>query len=449
MCNQNYPKARFKKNAVPMLLLTLGVMLVILAGAHRPAKAYEMADAITVSEENALYLSPSLDAEIIGIYYPATRMQGDVIDGGWFHAVILPEVRDDAAPDFSGYMRMEDILLYDVLMERKEMPYFCPVGEVTAETDFITALDDPKVIARIGSGVVVEILGVRSDWLHVRVGDMAGFLPKAHVMYTGEKAHLYYGPPARGYMVTHDGSPSYGKSIEIYAFPDSSHKLDEWLYARSLAVFSSPDARGWLQIRARVARRIKGFINDDAGNFYWLKDLKVTENIRKGQGEWRSGQDFPAGLYTFSAPMGGHGSIEVTGGTPLLYHTFDSSGEPYSMYLPEDVTVLIGGDGELIPMDESNTLAEANGWQSSGGGRFLIGENLIHPQGLNELRVCIKPGEAVGYYALSTFDDEAGVGGRPNRVMVTPEEGESVIYVEPGMFVEFRNCSFRFDFGNG
>lgn len=443
-----------KKRAAAMLFLMLGVMLVLLSSAHNPAKAYDLETAVIISDTCPLYESPSENAAIIGTYYSAVFLQGEKAGNDWFHTV-LPENVTEPQPNFSGYMRMSDIMLYDVLMERKTMPYYCPVGEVTEDTGFLEAPDaSSKVIAHTLRGTVVEILGTRSDWLHARMGSVVGFLPITHVKYTGEMSHLYDGPPPRGYLVRQANSNGYTEGIQVYPFPNVPYlptaAYDQWSSTKSMAMYAQ--LGDWLQIRERVGGRITGFIKD-SGNIYWRKDMEVS-NVRLGQGKYTVGQELPAGLYTFSAP-GGNGRFESTGNSPLFYHLYESNGEPYSMYLSDGVAVSITGDGLLVPMDQTNVLTEANDWLYSAGGRFMIGENIKHPQGMNYVVVRLNPGETAGYYATSTLDDEAGIGERPRRTRVLPDmegylgEGEAMIYVEPGTFLEVKNCTIRFDFGNG
>lgn len=442
-----------KKRFVIIFLPVLGIVCLLLSGARSRAEANDVFSAIIAKDDTSLYAEPSSNASVLGKYYNGTiinaSMVADAADGQTWCVISIPDPHGMETPSVVGYMRMDDLIRYDIAMEKSDVPYACPVGEVVAGAT-VSLRKEPQetspALAELYNGVIVEVMGDWSEWLHVRVGRESGFLPAAYVMYTGEASPMYAGPPPRGYAILTPSLDIDGYMIapEIYSFPNVSSWYEDALYVNYIALFSQHEQ--WLQIREETGRP-NGFIHDVSAVVYWMKDMLVQEPVALTRGVYRVGQDLPSGLYTFRAPEGAQGSVEVTRDSPSLYKWYNSTGASYTMYLVEGASVSITGEGILSPMQRTNILTAAGGWKYEGDGRFFIGEEMVFPPSLY-LTIRLLPGETAGYYVISDLNDEAGTGERPDRVRVLAGD-ERYVYMRPGTFLELRNCVVEIRFGNG
>lgn len=443
-----------KKRFAILFLIVLGIACLYLSSIHAYAESPIEFSGIIIEDGTKLYAEPSPGALVLGTYYSGVSARciivGNQIDEETWCAVYVPDQWYDGDDWVHGYMRMRGLFEYIADYDRKDLPYANPVGEVKTDS-FVLFQKEPSdtaaTIGKVYGGTIVEILGDYDTWLHVRIGFENGFLPAACVMNTGEVASRYEGPPPRGYAVLENKYGGYQKIGDTYKLPDVPADNERELFSRSVALFAKQG--DWLQVSSDWSRGA-AFIQDGPYNKYWMSDMIITDDIQLGQGVYQVPQDMPAGLYTFRGAEDTGGSIEVIGDSQLLYKCFDSKGQPYTLYITEGTTVSITGEGMLAPMQRINRLTAANGWKYEGNGRFLIGEELVIPS-RRAVRIRLLPGETVGYYAITDLDDETGLGQRPILHKITADNAELMFYntLEPGNFLELRNCSVDIEFGNG
>lgn len=148
---------------------------------YLPAASVSAGDVWITSDvrENRLNLrqSPSTKAQTLGKYFggvKAQRLYAPPADEGWMRVSI---------GGYTGWM-MRSFLNTDASYVPEMLP---PLGVVDPENDSALTLrmePDQKsdALARYPSGTVVEILGVNSNWAHVRVQDgSTGFMLLKHV----------------------------------------------------------------------------------------------------------------------------------------------------------------------------------------------------------------------------------------------------------------------------
>lgn len=148
---------------------------------YLPAASVSAGDVWITSDvrENRLNLrqSPSTKSQTLGKYFggvKAQRLYAPPADEGWMRVSI---------GGYTGWM-MRSFLNTDASYVPEMLP---PLGVVDPENDSALTLrkePDQKsdALARYPSGTVVEILGVNSNWAHVRVQDgSTGFMLLKHV----------------------------------------------------------------------------------------------------------------------------------------------------------------------------------------------------------------------------------------------------------------------------